>query len=216
MNELASNPFTFIAVVFLMSLLPIIVSIGTAYLKFVVVFNLLKNAIGIQQIPPMMVVNALSLIMAVFILSPVLTQVFTLAQEYPGELDVKFMSFFLSEGIEPYRQFLLRNTNPEILNVFKTMASEIWHEDTHHQIHNDNLFILMPSFALTELQEAFEIGFIIYLPFIVIDLIVSNVLLALGMMMMSPMTISLPFKLLLFVFIDGWALLLNNLVLSYQ
>ena len=215
MGDFTANPFTIIFGLALISLLPILVSIGTAFLKFVVVFNLLKNAIGIQQIPPTIVVNGLALIIALYVMAPVLTQTLDLAQSQPDFTNTEFLGFMLTEGSQPYREFLQRNTSQEMLDLFKSMAVTLWPEDMSKSIDDHNFFILLPAFTLTELQEAFEIGFIIYVPFLVVDIIVSNILLAMGMMMMSPMTISLPFKLLLFVVIDGWSLLLNNLALTY-
>ena len=216
MGDLTANPFTLILGLALLSLLPILVSIGTAFLKFVVVFNLLKNAIGIQQIPPTVVVNGLALIMALYVMAPVLFETFELVQTQTSLTDMKFLRFMLAEGSEPYRDFLQHNTSPEMLALFKSMAVKLWPESMFQSINDENFFILLPAFTLTELQEAFEIGFIIYVPFLVVDIVVSNILLAMGMMMMSPMTISLPFKLLLFVFVDGWSLLLSNLTLAYS
>ena len=129
---------------------------------------------------------------------------------------MQFIGFMLDEGSEPYRRFLQRNTSQDMLDLFKSMAFNLWPESMSESINDRSMFILLPAFTLTELQEAFEIGFIIYVPFLVVDLVVSNILLAMGMMMMSPMTISLPFKLLLFVFVDGWTLLLTNLALTYS
>ena len=215
MGEFTANPFTIIVGLALISLLPILVSIGTAFLKFVVVFSLLKNAIGIQQIPPTIVVNGLALIITLYVMAPVITQTVDLAQSQPEIADGEFLSFMLAEGAQPYREFLQRNTGQDMLDLFKSMAVTLWPEDMSKSIDDHNFFILLPAFTLTELQEAFEIGFIIYVPFLVVDIIVSNILLAMGMMMMSPMTVSLPFKLLLFVVVDGWSLLLNNLALTY-
>jgi len=116
----------------------------------------------------------------------------------------------------PYREFLLKHSSPDERAFFTETARELWADEHHDQISEDNLFILLPSFMVGELTIAFEIGFLLYLPFVVIDLVVSNILLAMGMMMLSPTTISLPFKLLLFVFLDGWSRLVHGLVLSYQ
>ncbi|MDE0284824.1 MAG: type III secretion system export apparatus subunit SctR [Gammaproteobacteria bacterium] len=208
---------TIVITLALVGLMPIIVSIGTAFLKFVVVFSLLKNAIGIQQIPPTIVVNSLAMIIAAYIMAPVFIETYELAQGRGVSLaDGSFLSFMAGEGAEPYRRFLQHNTSQDMIDLFRNMALELWPENVHHRITDDNLFLLLPAFTLTELKEAFEIGFIIYVPFIVVDIVVSNILLAMGMMMMSPMTISLPFKLLLFVFVDGWTLLLNNLALTYS
>ena len=208
---------TIVITLALVGLMPIIVSIGTAFLKFVVVFSLLKNAIGIQQIPPTIVVNSLAMIIAGYIMAPVFIETYDLAQGSGVSLsDGSFLSFMAGEGAEPYRRFLQHNASQDMIDLFKTMAQELWPEHVQHKITDDNFFLLLPAFTLTELKEAFEIGFIIYVPFIVVDIVVSNILLAMGMMMMSPMTISLPFKLLLFVFVDGWTLLLNNLALTYS
>ena len=215
MEDILGNPITLVIGFALISFLPMAFSVGTAFLKIVVVFNLLKNAIGIQQIPPMMVINGLALVIAVYVLMPVIVEVLALVEARGGAYDAEFMLYMINEGSEPYRRFLINNTNDNMLTLFKTMAMELWPESMHDSVNNENFIILLPAFTLTELQEAFEIGFIIYVPFLVVDIVVSNILLAMGMMMMSPMTISLPFKLLLFVFVDGWTLLLNNLVLTY-
>lgn len=114
------------------------------------------------------------------------------------------------------RQFLEKNTSPAILQEFMGTAQRIWPEHQRQSITRDNMFILVPAFTITELTKAFQIGFLLYLPFVAIDLIISNVLLAMGMMMVSPMTISLPFKLLLFVTLDGWLKISQGLLLSYQ
>ena len=218
MDELIApgNLPTVIITLALVGLMPVIVSIGTAFLKFVVVLSLLKNAIGIQQIPPTIVVNSLAMIIAAYIMAPVFIETYELAQSKGVSLsDGSLLSFVAGEGAEPYRRFLQHNSSQDMLDLFKNMARELWPENVQHKIDDNNFFVLLPAFTLTELKEAFEIGFIIYVPFIVVDIVVSNILLAMGMMMMSPMTISLPFKLLLFVFIDGWTLLLNNLALTY-
>ncbi|MGB1272004.1 MAG: EscR/YscR/HrcR family type III secretion system export apparatus protein, partial [Endozoicomonas sp.] len=117
--------------------------------------------------------------------------------------------------VSPYREFLKKNTSERERNFFLKTARVLWPKKYQSQLSGDDLIILMPSFCISELTKAFEIGFLLYLPFIIIDLIVSNILLAMGMMMVSPMTISLPFKLLLFVLLDGWTRLIHALVISY-
>ena len=114
-----------------------------------------------------------------------------------------------------YKDFLRRHGSEKEQSFFYETAKEIWPEEIAATLEKDSFFVLIPAFTASELKNAFEIGFLIYLPFLAIDLIISNILLAMGMMMVSPMTISLPFKLLLFVLLDGWTLLIHGLVLSY-
>jgi len=121
----------------------------------------------------------------------------------------------LSSGVEPLRAFMLRNARPEQRDFFFNTAHRLWGESLAARLKDDDLVILMPAFLVSELTHAFEIGFLLYLPFVVIDLIVSNVLLALGMMMVSPVTLAMPLKLFLFVMVDGWTRLIQGLVLSY-
>ena len=116
----------------------------------------------------------------------------------------------------PLRHFLEKNTDPAVLKAFMGTAQRIWPASRRQTIARDNMLILVPAFTITELTRAFQIGFLLYLPFVAIDLIISNILLAMGMMMVSPMTISLPFKLLLFVTLDGWLKISQGLLLSYQ
>jgi len=122
----------------------------------------------------------------------------------------------LSEAKEPFRKFLIAHSNPQERAFFLRSAQELWSEKEAAEVTEESMLILIPAFTVSELTSAFQIGFLIYLPFVAIDLIVSNILLAMGMMMVSPMTISLPFKLLLFVLIDGWTRLIHGLVLTYS
>ena len=121
----------------------------------------------------------------------------------------------LEKASQPYREFLLEHGNKDEQVFFLETTAELWPEEVAKTVTEDSLFVLIPAFTVSELTSAFEIGFLIYLPFLAIDLIISNILLAMGMMMVSPMTISLPFKLLLFVLLDGWTRLIHGLVLAY-
>ena len=116
----------------------------------------------------------------------------------------------------PLKRFLTANTEDKVTNMFMSTAKRIWPKERHDSINKDNMLIIVPAFTITELTKAFQIGFVLYLAFIAIDLIISNILLAMGMMMVSPTTISLPFKLLLFVTLDGWLKISQGLMLSYQ
>ena len=211
------NPITLITLLFVFGLIPFLVVMTTSFVKLVVVFFLIRNALGIQQIPPNIVLHGLALILTVYIMAPVVTDVVQLAEQVDLEKATAEQLIELgAQSLTPYQEFLAKHAGQTETQFFIDTALRIWPSEERDNATADNLLILIPAFTLTELKEAFEIGFLIYLPFVAIDLIVSNILLAMGMMMVSPMTISLPFKLLLFVLLDGWTQLISGLVLSYQ
>lgn len=212
------NPLYLIVGLSLLGLAPFFLMMVTSYVKIVVVTSLVRNALGVQQVPPAMVMNGLAIILSVFIMAPMVGDMVALFEEQtlsesPTPVELLHIA---SEVAPPLRSFLSRNTDPAILTAFMSTARRIWPESRHASINKENLLILIPSFTITELTRAFEIGFLLYMPFVVIDLIISNILLAMGMMMVSPMTISLPFKLLLFVTLDGWLKISQGLLMSYQ
>ena len=199
-----------------LSLLPMLLIICTAFLKIVIVLMITRNAIGVQQVPPSMAINGIALAATLFIMAPVGSQV---AENLKGApLDMSTVQTLQQTGlvaIQPLRAFMKRNTDPDVLTHMHENSARMWPPEMAQSTQRDDLILLVPSFVLSQLQAGFEIGFLIYIPFIVIDLIVSNLLLALGMQMVSPMTISLPLKLLLFVMVSGWSRLLDSLFLSY-
>ena len=211
------SPSTLILILGGLSIMPFLIVMATSFAKLVIVFSLIRNALGIQQIPPNMALNGLALILTIYIMMPVITASYNIVSK--EEIDVEdkesVVQIFKAAS-QPYRKFLLQNSSANEREFFMETAYDLWGEEHTKDMKEDNLLILMPAFTVSELTTAFEIGFLVYLPFIVIDLIISNILLAMGMMMVSPMTISLPFKLLLFVFLDGWTYLIHGLVLSYR
>ncbi|WP_257285851.1 type III secretion system export apparatus subunit SctR [Endozoicomonas sp. SESOKO1] len=213
-----TSPFYLMIPLALMALVPFLAVMGTSFLKLVVVFSILRNATGLQQIPPNIAMNALAIILTLYIMAPVGFEAWDIVQEenisFQNEDSQQLMSD-IELLIAPYRDFLKKNTTERERNFFLKSARILWPKAYQAQLSPDDLVVLMPSYCISELTKAFEIGFLLYLPFIIIDLIVSNILLAMGMMMVSPMTISLPFKLLLFVLLDGWTRLIHGLVLSY-
>lgn len=214
--DLLQNPSESMIFLGALSMLPFIIMMGTAFIKISVVLALLRNALGIQQIPPNMAMHGIALAMTLFIMAPVGLESFQLMQEQQITLtEPHALKLIFEVVLEPYRAFLLSHTAPADLERFQEVARTLWADKYHIDIHQDNLVILLPAFVTTQLMEAFEIGFLIYLPMLIIDLVVSNILLAMGMMMVSPMTISLPFKLLLFVMLDGWSRVINALMMSY-
>ncbi|MGY2137277.1 type III secretion system export apparatus subunit SctR [Pseudomonas reactans] len=199
-----------------LSLMPMLLVVCTAFLKIVIVLMITRNAIGVQQVPPSMAINGIALAATLFIMAPVGYEIAESVKVSP--LDMTNVQTFLetgNEAIKPLRAFMLRNVDPDVLTHLLENTARLWPEKMAQEVQREDLILLIPAFVLSQLQAGFEIGFLIYIPFIVIDLIVSNLLLALGMQMVSPMTISLPLKLLLFVLVSGWSRLLDSLFLSY-
>ncbi|MBR7212054.1 EscR/YscR/HrcR family type III secretion system export apparatus protein [Pseudomonas sp. B2021] len=199
-----------------LSLMPMLLVVCTAFLKIVIVLMITRNAIGAQQVPPGMAINGIALAATLFIMAPVGYEMAEIVKVSPLDLtSVGALQQTGMEAIKPLRTFMLRNSDPDILTHLLENAMRMWPAQMAQEVQREDLILLAPAFVLSQLQAGFEIGFLIYIPFIVIDLIVSNLLLALGMQMVSPMTISLPLKLLLFVMVSGWSRLLDSLFLSY-
>ena len=233
-----TNPFSLIVLFVGLSLLPFVAMVATSYLKIVVVMSLIRNALGIQSIPPNMVMNALAMILSFYIMAPVASEAWEVAkteqakvaavqqtgaqrsQSTNGQAAVQSNSLFepvaMEKAAEPFRRFLSEHTSARERAFFISTAETLWGKEGKPAVVDpESFYILLPSFCVSELTKAFQIGFLVYLPFIAIDIIVSNILLAMGMMMVSPVTISLPFKLLLFVMVNGWTLLIQGLVRGY-
>ncbi|MEM9280427.1 MAG: type III secretion system export apparatus subunit SctR [Verrucomicrobiota bacterium] len=217
MEGVLADPLSLILVLVGLSLAPFLAIMVTSYLKMVVVLSLVRNALGIQQIPPNMVINGLALILTFYVMAPVVKESFNNIkdQPIPESKEIGELVGLLDEAKEPFKNFLMAHSKPQQRAFFLRSAQELWPEEDAASVTEEDMLILIPAFTVSELTSAFQIGFLIYLPFVAIDLIVSNILLAMGMMMVSPMTISLPFKLLLFVLVDGWTRLIHGLVLTY-
>lgn len=210
------DPITLAVLLALMALMPTLVVVSTAFLKIVVVMSLLRNALGVQQMPPNLALYGMALILAAYVMAPVGVHMFDQIGAQPDNL--KSLPAFITsvrEGAEPLREFMLKNSQPEQRDFFVRTAQRMWGPRLSEGLSARDFIVLMPAFVVSELTAAFQIGFLLYLPFVVIDLIVSNILLAMGMMMVSPVTISLPLKLFLFVMVDGWSRLIQGLVLTY-
>jgi type III secretion protein R len=211
-----SDPLALVAVLVALSLAPFLLIMVTSFVKIVVVLQLLRNALGIQQVPPNLVLNGMAMLLSIYIMAPVAQKTYERLEkvERPPR-SVREASAIGKDAIEPLRGFLLRHASVRERRFFHRSASQLWSKEEAAGLTDDSLLVLLPAFMVSELTSAFKIGFLIYLPFIVIDLIISNILMAMGMMMVSPTTISLPFKLLLFVLIDGWTRLVHGLLLTY-
>lgn len=210
------DPLSLTLALALLALLPLVVVMTTSFVKISVVLSLVRNAIGVQQIPPNMALNGLALILSCYIMAPVGQHAYDSVRAEPAATQsVAQFGAAVLHGAEPLRAFLLRHSRPPQRAFFLQTARDMWGPQLAAQLSEEHFMVLAPAFMVSELTSAFEIGFLLYLPFVVIDLIVSNILLAMGMMMVSPVTISLPLKLFLFVAVDGWARLIRGLVLSY-
>lgn len=210
------DPVTLIVLLTAVALLPFIAIMATTYVKLVVVLGLVRNALGVQSLPPNMALNGIAIILTVYIMAPIATASYDAVRDRPVDMhDIGSLAATAKAGAEPFRRFLERNTAPSDRSFFVDTTRRLWPEEQAKDVTDRDFLVLVPAFSTAELTRAFKAGFLLFLPFIVIDLIVSNILLAMGMMMVSPMTISLPFKLFLFVIINGWQQLIQGLVLSY-
>ncbi|VVE69866.1 EscR/YscR/HrcR family type III secretion system export apparatus protein [Pandoraea anapnoica] len=205
-----------IAVLSFFTLLPFLVASGTCFVKFSIVFVMVRNALGLQQVPSNMTLNGVALLISVFVMLPVTTAVLDAYQANPVNFaDPNSVRRFLDDGLAPYRDYLLKYADPQLTQFFARQEVTRDGASVPLDATAPSIFALLPAYALTEIKSAFTIGFYLYLPFMVVDLVVSSVLLSLGMMMMSPVTISVPIKLILFVAMDGWSLLSQGLVNQY-
>jgi type III secretion protein R len=213
------SPGVILVTVVGLALAPFVAVMVTSFTKIVVVLSLLRNALGLQQVPPNVVVNGIAIILSIYVMYPVLQESYGTIEQHsastPQKLDARQLIDLVSTGKEPLRAFLVKHSSEGERTFFLHTARQLLQKDPS-RIGPDDYMVVVPAFTVTELTAAFQIGFLIFLPFLVIDLIVANILLALGMMMLSPTTVSLPFKLMLFVFLDGWAKLVHGLILTYR
>jgi flagellar biosynthetic protein FliP len=205
------NSLNFIFIITLLILSPAIVFVMTSFLRLVVVFSFLKQAMGTQQMPPSQFMVSLALILTFFIMEPVATKAYEVGIKPYMEKKIGY-EVAIENAVKPFKKFMLNNTREKDLALFYRIRNL----ENPKTIDDVPLTVIIPAFMISELKTAFEIGFLIYLPFLVIDMVVSSVLMSMGMMMLPPVMISLPFKLLIFVLIDGWNLLVGNLVESFK
>jgi type III secretion protein R len=202
----------------LFSLLPLIVISTTSFLKISIVLSLVRNALGVQQAPPNMAIYSLSLLLTLYVMAPVGNDIAEALAEGATRTETSVITLIgdVRRGAEPLRKFLVKNSKQEQRNFFLDRARQMWPPKLSADARQEDFLIVTPAFVVSELTAAFEIGFLLYMPFIVIDLVISNILMAMGMMMVSPVTISLPLKLFLFVMVDGWSRLIHGLVQTYS
>lgn len=195
----------------LMVLAPTLILMVTSFTRIIIVFSLLKQAMGLQQTPPAQVIVSLALVLTMFIMEPYAKK--SWEDGVKPYMDQKIgYEVAWEKGIRPFKDFMIKNTRESDLALFYRIKKE----PNPKSIDDVSLTLLMPSFIVSELRTAFEIGFLIFLPFLVIDIIVSSILMSLGMMMLPPVMVSLPVKIIFFIVIDGWQLIIGNLAQSFK
>jgi len=205
------NPIIQILIVMtIFSLLPFLFCAMTSFLRFVIVFSMLKTAMGTQSVPPAIVIIGLSIILTFYTMGGTFQKMYDMGSvPYQQKHDIVAA---IQEGSKPLKEFMLKQTREGDLEFFVSMTHKVKPKSP------DDLSIwdIAPAYIISELKTSFEISFVIFVPFIILDMVVANILLALGMYMLSPTIISMPFKLLIFIAVDGWALIVQGLVSSYN
>ncbi len=209
-SELSST-LQIILLITVLALAPSIVIMMTSFIRFVIVLSFLRHALGVQQLPPNQLILALSLLLTFFVMSPVIDKAYTEGiKPYMEEKITQEEAFKLATA--PVREFMLSQTREKDLALFVNIA-KLEKPDSPEDI---PLHVMIPGFVISELRLAFQIAFVLFIPFLVIDMVVASVLMSMGMMMLPPIIVSLPFKILLFVLVDGWYLLVKSLVESFH
>jgi type III secretion protein R len=224
-DSFANRPLVLILALAALALVPFVLLMVTSFVKISVVLSIVRTAMGTQQIPPTQVITGLAIILTVYIMAPVgqamyrASEVDVLRRSNEGVFSSQTVGAMVGAGErakEPLRDFLMKKVTPKDRALFFNLALKMRKlPEDRAGITDKDFMVLVPAFVVSELKEAFQIGFILFVPFIVIDMVVANILLALGMHMLSPTTISMPFKLLLFVMVDGWYLIAKGLVIGY-
>jgi len=195
----------------ILSLAPSILIMTTCFTRIIIVLSFLRNALGLQNTPPNQVLVGIALFLSLFIMSPVISKINTDAYE-PYKAQKITQDQFIQKAVVPLKEFMLKNTNKADLNIFINLSKTKEVKD----ISQLSIQVVIPAFMTSELKRAFTIGFLIFIPFLIIDMIVSSTLMSMGMIMLPPAMISLPFKLLLFVLVDGWGLIFKTLASSFN
>jgi len=195
----------------ILSLAPAILILTTAFTRIIVVLHFLRQALGTQQVPPPQVLVGLALFLTFFVMAPTWNRVNTEALQ-PYLNNTMTMQQAYDKGVVPIREFMFRQTREEDLALFVKLANV----DKPQSREDVPLYALVPAYAISELRIGFQIGFVLFIPFLIIDMVISSILMSMGMMMLPPVLISLPFKILLFVLVDGWRLVVSSLMNSFQ
>lgn len=210
------SPSSALVTVIVLALAPFVAVMVTSFTKIIVVLSLLRNALGLQQVPPNVVLNGIAIVLSLYVMYPVGQQMGERVGSVQGlGSSTESLMAAAHRAKEPLREFLIKHSHPRERAFFHRTAQKSLSADRAAQVGERDFIVVLPAFTVSELSTAFQIGFLIFLPFLVIDLVISNILMSMGMQMLTPTTVSLPFKLLLFVLVDGWIKLVHGLVLSY-
>jgi len=210
------SPASALVTVIVIALAPFAAVMVTSFTKIIVVLSLLRSSLGLQQAPPNVVLNGIAMVLSIYVMFPVGQRM----AERVGPLEgiggsTASLIGAVDKAKEPLREFMIKHSAQRERSFFLRTAQKSLASDKAQQLTERDFIVVLPAFMVGELSTAFQIGFLIFLPFLVIDLVISNILMAMGMQMLTPTTVSLPFKLLLFVLVDGWVKVSHGLVLSY-
>jgi len=210
------SPASALVTVIVIALAPFAAVMVTSFTKIIVVLSLLRSSLGLQQAPPNVVLNGIAMVLSIYVMFPVGQRM----AERVGPLEgiggsTASLIGAVDKAKEPLREFMIKHSSQRERSFFLRTAQKSLAADKAQQLTERDFIVVLPAFMVGELSTAFQIGFLIFLPFLVIDLVISNILMAMGMQMLTPTTVSLPFKLLLFVLVDGWVKVSHGLVLSY-
>lgn len=212
-NGGGSDIVKIIIILTIIAVAPFMLLMMTCFARIVIVLSFLRNALGLQQTPPNQVLIGLALFITFFIMAPVLGQINETALQPYNDDQIETQEF-LDRASVPLKEFMLKQTTTDEVEMYKKLSSRTDWEGT--EARNLPLHIIVPAFITSELKRAFLIGFLLFIPFLIIDLIVASTLMSMGMIMLPPVMISLPFKIMLFVVVDGWSLLIKTLVMTYN
>jgi type III secretion protein R len=216
MNNNMPNLVALLAGITALGFLSFVAVTMTSFIKISVVLFLLRNALGIQQTPPNLVLYGIALLLSSYVMAPVAKEAYEAV--FGGNQAMTSATDYIAAAGRaevPVKAFLLRFTNEAERQFFARETKTVWGPDAHMDVSPDDMIVVIPSFVLSELRRSFEIGFLLYLPFIAVDLVITAILMAMGMSAVSPTTISVPFKLFLFVAVEGWTRLIHGLILGY-
>ncbi|MEM9438880.1 MAG: EscR/YscR/HrcR family type III secretion system export apparatus protein [Pseudomonadota bacterium] len=210
------NPLVLAGIIFLTGLLPLGLATVTAFVKISVVLSILRNALGLQQTPPNLVLNAGAIVLTLYVMYPVILKIGDGLESLPATDDgFAIITSALPIVMQQIRDFMSPLIEPTMLDFFMSTARKIWPAEVMATVQPDDFLIVLPSFFVSEMQSALELGVIIFIPFLIIDMIVANTMMALGMIMVPPTMIALPIKLMFFVGVSGWSLVVDRLLSSY-
>ena len=216
-GSFASKPVPMMAMLAAMAVVPFAILMLTSFSKIAVVLSIARSAMGTQQIPPSTVLTGLAVILSVHVMAPVFEDMWKEGKAgFENAEDMEQMLAAGARAAQPLRAFLTRHGSAADRLMFLDLAKQLRGEERSSEVNETDLVVVVPAFVISELKGAFQIGFLVFLPFLVLDMVIANLLLALGMQSLSPTSVSLPFKLLLFVAVDGWSLLSQGLILGYR